>query len=352
MLLASACLRTPAEEAGIDFGYAIDPGPLATDPIYQTIVRNDATIVTPENHMKWSLIHPGPNTYDFTLADQIVATAAANGQSVRGHTLVWHSQLPAWVTSGIWTRETLLSVLEDHITTVVSHYRDNFPGVVTQWDVVNEAFHADGTRRDTIWQQVIGDDYIELALQFARAADPDAELYINDFYDNVIVAADSQLNGLPAGPGASPDRTDCALVPKCAATRTLATDFSNRGVPIDGIGFQAHLFGQQATDYAELASWVGPLGLEWAITELDVALLAAQGDDNAALTAQADAYAKVVDACVGDPACDTIVLWGVSDAHSWIPGTTFGLLDHGLLYDHDNVPKPALVAVYDSLTAE
>lgn len=351
-LVAAACLRIPATRAGLSFGYAVDPAALADDAAYAGAVAADAGVVTPENHMKWSLVHPAPGTYDFAAADSIVASAAAQGQHVRGHVLVWHRQLPAWLTEREWTRAELVDVLRDHVHTVVGHFRDEFPGVVRQWDVVNEAFHADGTRRSTIWQDVIGDDYLELAFRFAHEADPDAQLFYNDFYDHGLVAAEAALEGLPSGVGATAGRSSCDDVPKCTATRSLVEGLVARDVPIHGVGFQGHVLGTAPADYRELASWVEPLGLSWAVTELDVALLTAQGSDPVALDAQADAYESIVTDCLESDACDTVVVWGVDDAHSWIPGTTGGLLGHATLRDAQGVPKPAYVRLLGLLAAD
>ncbi len=348
-LAVSGCLRVDATDAGLHFGYAVAPQPLATDAAYRNAVALDANTLTAENHLKFGFTHPEPDRYDFTRGDEIVGFAEANGQEVRGHVLLWHRALPAWVTDRDWTRDELIAVLEDHIATVVGHFRDEFPGVVTQWDVVNEAFYADGTRRPTIWQEVIGDDYLEIAFRAAHAADPTVDLFYNDFYDQVILAAESAIDGTPPGPGASPTRTECDDVPKCAATRAMAADFVARGVPIDGIGLQAHLLTPSATDYERFASWTEPLGLEWAITELDVALPAGRGDDPALRAVQAATYAAVVEDCLVSPNCDTVIIWGVNDANSWIPSTSGGALDHALIRDDDNRPKPAYRAIHTLL---
>jgi endo-1,4-beta-xylanase len=348
--LAGGCLRAPSVGAGLRFGYAVDPVPLATDPVYRAIVSADASVVTPENHMKWELIHPAPDRFDFTAADTIVAAAAAHDQTVRGHVLVWHRQLPSWLTDREWTRGQLVAVLRRHIHTVVGHFRRAHPGVVRQWDVVNEAFQADGTRRPTIWQEVIGDDYIELAFRFAHQADPDAELFYNDFFDNGYVVGEALQTGGPIGVGATAGRSSCDEVPKCVATRALAGDLVAKGVPIDGIGFQGHVLGTAPADYGELSEWTAPLGLDWALTEVDVALPANRGEDPAALAAQADAYVSMVGDCLGSVNCDTVVVWGVSDRDSWVPGATGGLFDHATLYDRDRHPKPAVARLLQLLS--
>lgn len=347
-MVASGCLRAQADAVDHRIGYAIDPGFLAGNQDYVDAVVADANIVTVENHLKWGLVHPGPDTYDFSVADQIVDFAAANDMEVRGHVLVWHRQLPAWVTQGEWTREELIDVMRDHIHTVVGHYRDNHPGVVVHWDVVNEAFLPDGSRRPTIFQQVIGDDYLELAFRFAREADPDAQLYYNDFYAHGIVVGDAIINGFPIGPGADSTRTDCAEVPKCVATRAMVEQFRVDGVPIDGIGFQGHVFGTDVTDYGEFASWTAPLGIDWALTEVDVALVAGT-DTPANRAAQAAAFRSMVEDCLDSPNCDTTIMWSVGDDDSWIPGETGGLLDHGSLRQPGYAPKPAYYEVWEAL---
>jgi endo-1,4-beta-xylanase len=321
---------------GVNFGYSLSSTALIEDSEYAKIVEGDATIVTPENDMKWRRIQPERKVYDFSRANVIVEEAQLNGQSVRGHVLVWHRQLPEWLEEGDWTRDELIAVMRDHITKVVGYYRNVYPGVVTQWDVVNEAFHSDGTRRETIWQEIIGDDYIELAFRFARDADPDALLFYNDFYDAGIVADHD---------GASADRSSCDDVPKCAATKELADTFVRSGVPIDGIGFEAHIFDLEPPNYLELASWTGPLGLQWALTEVDVALDGNDGDDSDKLNEQADVYEAMTTDCLDSPNCNTIVLWGVSDGHSWIPRESDDELGHALLYDVDYQPKPAATRI-------
>ena len=199
---------------------------------------------------------------------------------------------------------------------------------------------------------MIGDDYLEIAFRAAHSADPTVDLFYNDFYDHIILTGETALDGTPAGPGSSPTRTNCDDVPKCVATRELASDFVARGVPIDGIGFQGHLLTPNATDYEQFTSWTQPLGLEWAITELDVALPAGRGDDPVLRRAQADTYASVVEDCLVSPNCDTVIIWGVNDANSWIPSTTGGALDHALIRDTDYRAKPAYQAIRRLLRGE
>ena len=160
------------------------------DSLAQPFIAKHFNSVTAENCMKWERIHPEPGRYEFTLADSMVAYAMRNNMTVIGHTLVWHSQTPAWVFQDTLgnplSRDALLEVLRDHIFTVVGRYK----GKVKGWDVVNEAVNDDGSMRQTKWLQIIGEDYIEKAFQYAHEADPDAELYYNDYNNEERVKRD------------------------------------------------------------------------------------------------------------------------------------------------------------------
>ena len=132
--------------------------------------------------------------------------------------------------------------------------------MVTQWDVVGDAFLPDGSLRPTIWQQVIGDDYLRIAFDAARAADPDVELFYDDFYDDLAVTQDAVASGVPIVPGANAERTTCDAVPKCVGVRDRISALLADGVPIDGIGFQSHLFSPDPADFSELTGWVERVG--------------------------------------------------------------------------------------------
>src|SRR5262252_4880804 len=171
-------LRDLAAARSLRIGAAVQARRL-TETDYTDTAAREFNIVTPENEMKFGPIHPGPEMYNFANADAIVDFATSHKMAVKGHTLVWHSQLPGWVTGGTWTRESLMSVLHDHIMTVVGRYK----GRVVWWDVVNEAMSDQGSGlRDTIWLRVIGPDYIEMAFRWAHEADPAAKLLYNDYF--------------------------------------------------------------------------------------------------------------------------------------------------------------------------
>ncbi len=260
--------------------------------------------------------------------------------------------MPAWVTDGGWDAETLGEVLSDHVTAVIGHFRERNPGVITQWDVVGDAFLPDGTLRPTVWQQVIGDDHLRIAFEAARAADPDALLIYDDFYDDLAVTQDAVASGVAIAAGANAERSTCDLVPKCVGVREQISAMVAAGVPIDGIGFQAHLFSPDPADFSRLSTWVGELGLEWAVTEFDVPLPVTEITDDATLAFQASVYADALTACVEASNCTTFVTWGISDRFSPIPAETGGAFGGALWFDADDAPKPAFEAMADVLGRE
>jgi endo-1,4-beta-xylanase len=272
--------------------------------------------------MKWQLVEPAQGTYDWTAADGLVHFAEQHGQKVRGHTLVWHSQLPGWLTGGTFTAAQLRDLLHKHIVDVVSHFR----GHIWQWDVVNEAFNDDGTPRDTIWREAFGgDSYIADAFRWAHQADPHALLFYNDY----------NIEGVAA---------------KSDAVYTMATRLRQEGVPIDGVGVQTHLdiqypfpdtMGQNVQRFAAL-------GLDVAITEADVRVnLPATA---AELATQASYYKQAMQACLAVRRCISYTVWGFTDAHSWVP-SFFAGEGAACLYDENLQPKPAYFAVRQALAA-
>jgi endo-1,4-beta-xylanase len=315
-------LRTLAHERGIGIGAAVGPQFLRDEPLYAETLAREFTMLTLENAMKFGPVHPEPDRYDFTDADFIVDFAEAHDMRVRGHTLVWHNQLPAWLTERSWTREELIDILREHITTVVGHYR----GRVAAWDVVNEAIADDGSLRDTIWLRGIGPEYVDLAFRWAHEADPDALLFYNDY------AAEG-------------------LGPKSDAVYALVQGLLQRGVPIDGVGLQMHVSLRWPPDPEAVAAnmaRLGALGLQVHVTEMDVRIQDGVGTTEERLAAQAGIYRDMVEVCLESSACKAFVTWGFTDRHSWIPAFT-GQPDAPLLFDESYRPKPAYYAIMDAL---
>ncbi|KAJ3124318.1 hypothetical protein HK100_011277 [Physocladia obscura] len=313
---STATLRSLADARGIYFGCAVDNDEI-TNSSLAALAGTQCGLTTPGNAMKWFATEPTQGVFSYTLANEILAFATANNMKVRGHTLVWYSQLAPWVTDGVWTNETLTAVMVNHITNVVGYFK----GKVIHWDVVNEAFNDDGTFRNTTFYQHIGEAYIPIAFNAARAADPDVKLFINDY--NLEYDA------------------------KATAMANLVTKLRAQGVPIDGIGSQGHLVvGSLPSTVASNLALLASTGVEVAITELDIrAPTPISATD---LAQQAADYTTVVNACLAVSSCVGIETWGISDAFSWIPSVFSGYGD-ALPYDADFQPKAAREAIAAAL---
>jgi endo-1,4-beta-xylanase len=305
----AASLREAAAVSGTFVGTAINDG-LLSNPTYANIAASEFSSVTAENVMKWDSTEPSRGNFNFSGGDRLVDFANRNLHQVYGHTLVWHSQLPGWVQNGGFNAEQLNQVMVDHIDAVAGH----FSGELAYWDVVNEVFNDDGSMRQSVFQTTIGTEYIANAFRAADAADPWANLCINDY----------NVEGINA---------------KSDALYDLVSSLLDQGVPIDCVGLQSHLIlGQVPGDLQENMQRFADLGLEVIITELDIRMdLPA---DSGKLAQQAEDYAEVVTACMNVPACEGITVWGISDRDSWVPGVFPGQ-GAACVWDESYQPKPA-----------
>ncbi|MFF5973124.1 endo-1,4-beta-xylanase [Streptomyces sp. NPDC012769] len=302
---AESTLGSAAAQSGRYFGTAIASGRLG-DSTYTTIASREFNSVTAENEMKIDATEPQQGRFDFAAGDRVYNWAVQNGKQVRGHTLAWHSQQPAWMQnlSGSALRQAMIN----HINGVMAHYK----GKIAQWDVVNEAF-VDGTsgaRRDSNLQRT-GNDWIEVAFRTARAADPAAKLCYNDYNVENWTWAKTQ------------------------AMYAMVRDFKQRGVPIDCVGFQSH-FNNDSPYHSNFRTTLqnfAALGVDVAITELDI-----QG-------ASGTTYANVTNDCLAVPRCLGITVWGVRDTDSWRAEHT------PLLFNGDGSKKPAYTSVLNALNS-
>ena len=284
-----------------------------------------------ENEMKMDALQPSKGSFSFSSADQLVNFAQKNNMMVRGHCLVWHSQQPTWLSSDGkknekgWTRDEALDIMKNHITKVMQHYK----GKVREWDVVNECLDDNQTtvrtnpdsydlRKQSVWQQAIGDDYIDSAFVFAHRADPDAILYLNDY--------GVELQGKA----------------KTAAFYNLAMRLKNDGIPIDGVGLQCH-FSIGDVDSVKLDNTIKHFeeaGLKCIITELDMGIPSTSEEN---LLEQARNYRVITDIMLKHNNCPSMVIWGIKDNDSWRTNS------NPLLYTAGLAKKPAWYAVRSAL---
>lgn len=308
-------LRTLAEAHGKYFGTEVT-GSMPSNPTIANLAGQQFDMVTPGNEMKWDTTEPSNGSFNFGPGDGIVNFAHSHGMRIRGHNLVWDSQLPSWVTS--LPLNQVQSAMQTHITTEVSHYR----GQIYAWDVVNEPLNSDGSLKQDVFFKAMGSGYIADALRTAHAADPNAKLYLNDFS---IEGENAKSNGM----------------------FSLAQSLLAQGVPLSGIGFESHfILGQVPSSMEANMQRFANLGLDVAVTELDdrIQLPATSAD----LTEQANDFSSVVRDCLAVSRCVGVSQWGVGDADSWIPGAFSGF-GAATMFDQNYNPKPAFTAVQHAL---
>lgn len=310
------------------------------------IVKTQFNTISPENVLKWESVQPKPNQFTFDAADRYVAFGEKNGMFIIGHTLIWHNQTPAWVFTGangkLVNRNELLKRMRKHIFTVVNRYKGKIQG----WDVVNEALNEDGSLRESLWLKIIGKDYIAKAFEFAHEADPQAELYYNDY----SLENTSKLNGAVK----------------------LVKYLQKNKIPIQAIGLQGHnnltfpTLKQQENALLEFAK----LGIKINITELDVSVLPdPEGFSGAEVTLDyakqekldpyknelpyeveqklASRYAELFGVFIKhSEKISRITFWNVTDADSWLNDFPVrGRTNYPLLFDRKGNPKHAFEAV-------
>ena len=317
----SVTLRQLAERRNLLIGAACSPDLIANEPAYRETLAREFNCIVAENCMKSSYVQPRRGRFDFDAPDRLIGFARQNGMRVRGHTLVWHTQMPDWIRQGTFSRTEALDVLREHIVGALRHFR----GDVFCWDVVNEALADDGSwRHDSPWFQMIGPDYVDYAFRFAHEADPELRLFYNDY-------------GMDQG-GVKAD-----------ACYQMVRRMQSDGVPIHGVGFQHHLGLENRLDRSTCVAAMrrfGELGLAIHFTEMDMGIRKPVSD--AFRHEQASEYANRVRIAL-DSGVTALMFWGFTDRHSWIPSFTKGEYDEPLLFDRDYRPKPAYEAIRDAL---
>lgn len=320
-------LRAAAEAAHKRIGTALMSGRL-NNPAARALASRQFDSLSPENEMKWAFVEPLRGVFAFAAGDRLVAFAAQNGMRMRGHTLVWHQQLAGW--AGQLKGDQLRAALAEHIAGVAGHWR----GQIGAWDVVNEAL-ADGEsgslRPDSPFT-ALGPDFIDQAFQQAHAADPQAQLFYNDYEIESVGVAKSE------------------------AAFALCKRLKEAGVPITGIGFQMHVDPRRwpppEAIRANIARYAA-LGLLVEFTEMDVPLGELPGTAAQKLDAQRKLTHDIVATCVAEPACTAVTFWGLTDRDSWLNQPQWAQLrgegpHRPLLFDADMHPKPVVQGLLDA----
>src|SRR5216684_3568015 len=316
------------------------------------LIVSQFNTITPENVLKWALVHPAPDKYNFEAPDAFVAFGEKHEMFIVGHTLVWHNQTPAWVfqneKGNPTDRDTLLKRLREHIMTVVGRYKGRIKG----WDVVNEALNQDGTMRQAAWMKIIGEDYLIKAFEFAHEADPNAQLYYNAY--------------------------DLELPAKRKGAVELIRKLKAGGVPIRAIGLQNHnlMDWPSVADEDATITAFAALGIKVNITALDVDVLprtTKPGADYAVdvvPTTQLNPYTNGLPDSVQQrlakrytdlfgvylshrDAIDRVTFWCVTDGDSWLNNWPIkGRTNYPLLFDRAGQPKAAFEVVIRSSKAQ
>jgi endo-1,4-beta-xylanase len=353
-----AQLKNALLQKGIYFGTFLNGADMASKAPrpagYLDTINSYMNVFTAQTY--WTTVHAKQGVYNFATPDAVADFAMAHGAKIRLHNLVWDTaHMPAWVTQGNFTPDELAAILKDHIQTVVTHFRDKYPGVVLAIDVVNEpissvAGREDGLRHDFIWSAIHmpgsddPTDFIVLALQWAREADPNAELFIN-------------TNG-----NSWHSRIE-------ANQEVLVKRLLERGAQLDGVGFESHVTMNYEKEYpfstlTEIMNELADMGLKTQITEMDVPITTAPSyswptaataipipsPGQAELDAQARVYRGFLGACIAAKSCNAFVTWGVFDPTSWVDTSYHGLF-YADLFDKNMQPKPALLALFEEVGA-
>jgi endo-1,4-beta-xylanase len=325
----SQTLRQAAQGKHFSIGTASNYQHLTQDSTYASTLSQQYNLVTAENECKWAATEPGRGQYNFAQCDALLRSAISFGQKFRGHNLCWGEGNPNWLQNGAFSPTEKRAILQDHITTVVKRYNST----PICWDVVNEAVADSGSAlyKNNVWYPDIP-DYVDFAFKTAKAANPTVKLYYNDY--NIASAT-----------GFSQQKSDKVY--------NMIKSMKQRGIPIDGIGFQLHvditynLFPGIIQNIQRYAA----LGLEVQFTELDVGC-ATYGQTCSSWDAQkeqtqASIYSSLLNVCSSQPACTNFETWGFTDKYSWL-----GANDHPLPFDANYNKKPAFNSLLQGLLNE
>ncbi|KAK2766047.1 hypothetical protein FQN54_007562 [Arachnomyces sp. PD_36] len=313
-------LNAAMQAHGKYFGTFSDGKYLDDAPYTEILAKtSEFEMITPGNSMKWDTTEASEGSFNFDESDSIVQFASEHGQTVRGHTLVWHSQLPSWV-SDISDPETLTNAMNNHIETVMTHFEGE---TVAHWDVVNEPFEDNGEFRDSVFYNLLGKDFIASAFRKAREVSANATLYLNEYNNDFGDKGDAFFD--------------------------LAKELKDAGEPIDGVGIQGHyILGGIPSGLQERMQALADLDLDVAITELDIRIESPTTEED--LEQQSKDYAAVISACLAVERCVGVSVASFTDKYSWVPDTFEGY-DDALPWDKDLQTKPAYDGILNATSS-
>ena len=326
-------LAARAARTKLPYGCAVAPERLDVDEEYTRAIVEQCSILVAENAMKWGPIHPQPDKYNFAAADKLMAFAAKHKMQVRGHNLCWHQSLPPWFASTV-NKQNAEKILVQHIQTVAGRYA----GKIHSWDVVNEAVHpSDGLHngmRNSPWMQLLGERYIDIAFQTARAADPHALLTYNDYGIEYDTPWDDR-------------RREAVLA--------LLHRMRQRGVPIDAAGVQSHLHAGTKNYFdgglKHFMKEAHKLNLQVFVTELDVDDAHVIGSEGAREQAVAAVYKDYMNRMLQYPWMTAALTWGIANRSTWLNHQhprTDGAQQVPLPLDANYQPTPAFFALREA----
>jgi endo-1,4-beta-xylanase len=320
-------LRELADAAGFELGAQLTGGSLGAlydaRPQWKQRLLSDFNSVTIDSGMYWpDDVEPLPGEFDFSLSDRQVAFAQANGLSIRGHALIYPNCdfcMRGWIVARAFSADELSAIIQAHVGQVVGHFR----GQVGEWVVVNEPYYSPGREND-IFYQALGWNYVGLAFEAARAADPSARLLYNDTDNHTLQGTHTPQ------------------------TWRVAKRLATRGM-IDGVGLQMHLDGSAPPPKEAVIAAMRSYGVAVYITEFDVDLTHVSGTDGERFAVQAAVYRDMLEACLESGVCKGFTVWGLGDKYSWLEALQALPNADPTMYDDDLQPKPAYYAVYDTL---
>jgi len=319
----STTLRAAAQGRNFLMGTVATSTPLRNDPLYSQMLAQEYNMIEPESETRFYRVRPSRTEFNFADADTIVDFASKHGMKLRGYPLATFYEIPAWLTKGNFSPSEISAILKDYVQTMLRRYR----GRMYLWEITTAVFDNVGKMRESFWSKSLGEDYIEQIVAWAREADPQAKLFLNQDYAFDPVGATSD------------------------AVYDLLRQFRSRGIRIDGIGLGSVLLLNRVPkpqDMATNLTRLSALGMEIHIDHFEVSVPVPATDQN--LERQALAYSDYLTTCLSIANCKGFLTWGFTDKYAWAPNRWKGMgVGAAMPFDEFYRPKPAYKAMLDGL---